>query len=284
MSGARTRRAARGIYGLVAASVIALTAGTALADDPPRTWLAQPQNAAPAAAAAPQPSPVPWRASLLIAVSAALGGAAVWVRSRKGGLAKLTSSRELRVISTVRVGPKGHLVLAGIGDRALLLGVTDNSVRRIAWLPADSIAAGATGTTLEGQGAPTEGAQRAAEGASTAMVRASAIMGSVPESGRAPARQSAARASSVGKGAFADILRKMGGRHVDAPPTSKDMSAAATLAELRSDSVQWSKGAAGAAATAAPVTAVTSKSESDHGGELEQQAAGILKRRSRRRV
>jgi len=267
-----TVRRERSVYGLVAASVIALTAGTAFADDPPRPWLAQPQTAAPAPAAAPEPAPLPWRSSLLVGVSAALGAAAVWVRSRKGELAKLTSSRELRVISTVRVGPKGHLVLAGIGDRAILLGVTDNSVRRIAWLPADSVAGNATDAAL------TSDAAQAQADASTAMVRAGTVGGSLLESGLAPSRQSASRASSAGKGGFADILRKIGGRHVDAP-AGKEMSAAATLAELRRDSVQWSKGAAAAAATPAPSIAQRSD-----GAELEQQAAGILKRRSRKRV
>jgi flagellar biogenesis protein FliO len=274
MSSARARRTARSVYGLVAASVIALTAGTALADDPPRQWLAQPPSTAPAPAAAPEPSPVPWRASLMIGISAALGAAAVWVRSRKGGLAKVTSSRELRVISSVRVGPKGHLVLAGIGDRAILLGVTDNSVRRIAWLPAESLAAGTDATRTAG--APL------AEDASTAMILGSAV-GGVKESGPAPARQSASRASSAGKGAFADILRKIGGRHVDAAPASDtDKSPAATLAELRRDTVQWSKNAVGAAASS--TTVASAAHGPDGGGELEQQAAGILKRRSRRRV
>jgi flagellar biogenesis protein FliO len=285
MSVTRTR-ATRSIFGLVAASVIALTATAAFADDPPRPWLAQPQTTAPAPVAAPEPTSVPWRSSLLIGVSAALGAAAVWVRSRKGGLAKLTSSRELRVISTVRVGPKGHLVLAGIGDRAILLGVTDSSVRRIAWLPADSITAGATDGALAGEAprATTDSSAAGANGgagASTAMVRAGTVGGSVLESRLAPSRQSALRASTAGKGAFADILRKIGGRHVDAPPSGKDTSAAAALAELRRDSVQWSKGAA---AAAAPTSTATSPApHRADGGDLEQQAAGILKRRSRGR-
>jgi flagellar biogenesis protein FliO len=275
MNDARTRRMARAVYGLVAAGVIVLTAGTALADDPPRPWLAQPPNAAPAPAAAPQASSLPWRSSLMIGVSAALGAAAVWVRSRKGGLAKLTSSRELRVISSVRVGPKGHLVLAGIGDRALLLGVTDASVRRIAWLPADSIAAAATDL------APGLDATGASEVASTALVLANDAGGRVRESGPAPAHKAASRTS---KGAFADMLRKIGGRYVDTPPAGvKDMSPAATLAELRRDSVQWSKNVTNAAAPSASAPGSSSRSD-DTVAELEQQAAGILKHRSRRRV
>ncbi len=263
-------RAARAASALLAASVIALTATNALADDPARPWLAQVPNAPAPAPAAPEPSRVPWRSSLMIGVSAALGAAAVWVRSRKRGLAQLTASRELRVISSVRVGPKGHLVLAGIGDRALLLGVTDNSVRRIAWLPAESIATGALDAT-------------AADGANTAMVPAGATNANALESGSAPAAPMAYRPSSAGKGAFAEILRKVGRRQVDAPPArAMDTSPAATLAEMRRDSVQWSKGAAGAAASAP--TGGTINQPEGGAGELEQQAAGILKRRARRRV
>jgi flagellar biogenesis protein FliO len=222
---------------------------------------------------APEAAPLPWRASLLIGVSAALGGAAVWVRSRKGGLAKLTSSRELRVISTVRVGPKGHLVMAGIGDRVLLLGVTDSSVRRIAWLPADSIARGATEATL------VTDVTRPADPTSTARVPASYAGGSSAESGRALSRR-----ATAGKGAFAEMLRKIGGRRVDAPPSvGEDISAASTLAELHHDSVLWSKNAASAAAPSAPTADRANESGAGE-GELEQQAAGILKQRSRRRV
>jgi len=268
MTFGRTRRAARGALRFVAASVIALTVSAARADDPPRPWLAQAPSPAPAAVPAAEPTRIPWRASLLIGVSAAIGGAAVWVRSRKGGLAKLTSSRELRVISSVRVGPKGHLVLAGIGDRALLLGVTDNSVRRIAWLPADQIAGSLNAAD----------ALRTVDGASTAMAAGNAPGGGVTASGPAPAGHPSTRASSR-KGAFADILHRLGGRHVDAPPADAEgSSAASTLAELRRDTVQWSNTAVGAAGS------TLSANKTDDGGELEQQAAGILKRRSRRRT
>ena len=259
MTPGRIRSAARGAVGFAAAGVIALTVSATRADDPARPWLAQAPTAASPAVPVAQAAPIPWRASLLVAASAAIGGAAVWVRSRKGGLGKLTSSRDLRVISSVRVGPKGHLVLAGIGDRALLLGVTDQSVRRIAWLPAEQVAAGATNPVQAGD----------------------ALRGSVTESGPAPAGQPLAAGSSS-KGAFADMLRRFGGRHVDAPPNAEDVSPAATLAGLRRDTVQWSKTAAGAAASSTAL--VVGANRPDDGAELEQQAAGILKRRTRKRV
>ena len=60
------------------------------------------------------------------------------------------------------------------------------------------------------------------------------------------------------------------------------------LAELRRDSVQWSQKATTAAAsprsTAGSAPARGAVPPEHDGHELEQQAAGILKRRSRRRV
>jgi flagellar biogenesis protein FliO len=282
MTPRRTRHLRQYALGFAAVSVIALTMSTARADDPPRPWLAQPP-ATPAAAPAPAPAPLlPWRASLLVGVSAALGAAAVWVRSRKGGLAKLTSSRELRVISSVRVGPKGHLVLAGIGDRAILLGVTDSSVRRIAWMPADQIAAPLSAST-------STDVPRVEQGANASSIGDGATRAAVSVSGRAPARLSTSGAPS--KGAFAEILRKLGGRHVDAPPAVEDLSPAATLAEMRRDTVQWSQRATNVveapravSVAEAPRAVGGTGTASDGDPHLEQQAAGILKHRSRRRV
>ncbi len=286
-------RTARALRGIMTAGVIALTTAAARADEPTPPWLAQPPAAAQAA---PAPEArFPWRASLMIAASAALGGAAVWVRSRKGGLAKLTSSRELRVISSVRVGPKGHLVLAGIGDRAILLGVTDQAVRRIAWLPADQVANSADLAVpiVPADGAavvnPTTTALGRGERASTAIVPAPAAAPGVSEYGLAPARRSATSGRAVGKGGFAEMLRKIGGRNVDAPPAGdEELSPAATLAELRRDSVQWSKGASSAVHAASAqgsnvdnLQAAAGGRDGDLSPELEQQAAGILKRRSR---
>ena len=231
----------------------------------------------------------------MIGASAALGGAAVWVLSRKGGtLAKLTSSRELRVISSVRVGPKGHLVLAGIGDRAILLGVTDQAVRRIAWMPAEQIVSSepavanvAAADVVNGanRGITSYDPPRRSDRASTAIVPASGR--AVSESGLSPVFRAAA--SPAGKGGFADILRRIGGRNVDAPPAqaAEELSPAAALAALRQDSVQWSRGATNAAKSSpalvgdAPSPEADAASEGGHGSDLEQQAAGILKRRSR---
>jgi hypothetical protein len=89
---------------------------------------------------------------------------------------------------------------------------------------------------------------------------------------------------AAAKGPFADILRKLGGRHVDAPPTpAEDVSPAAALAELRRDTVQWSSGA-GAGTVASPLLTRSATKPESASADLEQQAAGILKRRSRKRA
>lgn len=269
MTVGRSRRVAPGALSLALAIVIVLTVRGASADDPARPWLAPPGTAAPAPPGAPGQSPIPWRASLMIAVSAALGGAAVWVRSKKSGLSKLSSSRELRVISSVRVGPKGHLVMAGVGDRTLLLGVTEGSVRRIAWLPAEH---------------PTAPAQGAAEGA---LAQAT---GTLPNaqvvSGSNPTGEHISGRPSLHRGTFADILRKLGARAVDEAPREREAAAspAVVLAELRRDNFEWSNAGASAGAASLALRGAKKEEQPSSPSELDQQAAGILKRRARSRA
>jgi flagellar biogenesis protein FliO len=107
-------------------------------ESPPRTWLAQPSQPKPPVLAEPARSP--WRSLLLVLVVAAIGGAAIYARRSKRVAGKLPEAARLRVMSSVRVGPKGFLVLAGVGERTLLLGVTDDSVRRIAWMANEPVA------------------------------------------------------------------------------------------------------------------------------------------------
>lgn len=287
MTAASPRRRLGVSAALLLASVVTLTAGAALADDPnARPWLAQTQGAAPAPAAAPEPSSrLSWRASLLVLVSAGLGGAAVWARGRKGKMGLLTSSRDLRVISSVRVGAKGHLVLAGVGDRAILLGVTDESVRRLAWLPADQLTTVVPAETADSQVTTTA--------ASPTAPRANAALRGAKTS------DDGAHLIPMHKGGFAEILRKLGNRPVDAPPSDDGNAATAALAiaDMRGEDVEWSRGASSVRGT--PKNAVNggatsrahessppprgAKRHEGGAGDMEQQAAGILKRRSRSR-
>jgi len=99
-----------------------------------RTWLAHPQ-----ATEIPSRAPTaPWRPLAVVAFLGALGGAAVYARRRWKGTVATREHPRLRVLDTVRVGEKSHLVVAQVGGRNLLLGVTPHTVRRIAWLKSEA--------------------------------------------------------------------------------------------------------------------------------------------------
>ncbi len=100
----------------------------------PRTWLSSRSSAPPLSVATKESAPSPWRSAALLLVLAGLGGGALYMRQKRR---KTTPKREtpaLSVVATTRVGPKAHAVMARVGGRTLLLGVTDHSVQRIAWL------------------------------------------------------------------------------------------------------------------------------------------------------
>lgn len=44
------------------------------------------------------------------------------------------TSNELQVLTSTRIGPKSQLVIAQVDGRRILLGVTDGSIQRLAWL------------------------------------------------------------------------------------------------------------------------------------------------------
>jgi flagellar biogenesis protein FliO len=191
-----------------------------LAQDPPRPWLATPPQAKPVALAEPTRSP--WRSALLLLVVAALGGAAIYAKRSKRVAGKFPQSARLRVMSSVRVGPKGFLVLAGIGERTLLLGVTDDSVRRIAWMANEP----------------------------------------VDDRAKSPAHDTTASLAAAVAPDFAPALR---------------------LAAESHDEVRWSP----EAKTARQPALATARTQPDLGASslsFEQQAAGIMKRKARRRV
>jgi flagellar biogenesis protein FliO len=119
--------------GLLTATAISLTPAGARADaahGPPPSWLAQPQvSAVPSV-----PPALPLRSLGFLALVALAGGVALLARKRLSGPSPLVSHPRLRVLDTVRLADKSHLVLTRVGERCLLLGVTSHSVRRIAWL------------------------------------------------------------------------------------------------------------------------------------------------------
>ncbi len=68
--------------------------------------------------------------SLLVA----LGGYAVWRKTRKVHAGVSLTKTHIRVVGGTLVGPKARAVVAEVGGRFILLGVTEKSVRRLAWL------------------------------------------------------------------------------------------------------------------------------------------------------
>jgi flagellar biogenesis protein FliO len=132
----------------LAAFAITLTGSLpARADEPTREpapvssaipWLAQPSPAA--TFTAPDSNARSSRALWLVLPALALGGAALYVKLSKRRGAAATVTRKLQVLDTTRVGPKAHVVMVSVGGRQLLIGVTDQSVQRLAWMPAERAA------------------------------------------------------------------------------------------------------------------------------------------------
>jgi len=79
-----------------------------------------------------------------------IGGYAVWRRKRAVKVSVTPNRTHIRVVSGTLVGPKARAVVAEVGGRLILLGVTEQSVRKIAWLEsvADSDAERASGTEI----------------------------------------------------------------------------------------------------------------------------------------
>lgn len=77
---------------------------------------------------------------LALALLLALAGGAIYLRRRRGTLPSLERAQPVRVLSTVRVGPKAQVVVTDVSGRLLLLGVTDTSVRSLGFLPDEGVA------------------------------------------------------------------------------------------------------------------------------------------------
>jgi flagellar biogenesis protein FliO len=82
------------------------------------------------------PAPSPWRTFGVLIVLGVLGGAVLVAKQRRRLAAPVLpdSATRVRVLSSARIGPKANAVVAEVGGRVLLLGVTDTSVARLAWL------------------------------------------------------------------------------------------------------------------------------------------------------
>ncbi len=76
------------------------------------------------------------RSLAVLALTAVLGGAAMYVRQKRPKRPGKPSST-LRVLGSTRVGQRGELVLAEVAGRKILLGVTDSAVRKLGWIDTD---------------------------------------------------------------------------------------------------------------------------------------------------
>ncbi len=71
---------------------------------------------------------------LLLAIGS-LGGAALYLKRRGPRDPKRDlSPKRLSVVSSTRIGPKAHAVVISVAGRMMLLGVTDSSVKRLAFI------------------------------------------------------------------------------------------------------------------------------------------------------
>ncbi len=95
-------------------------------------------------AARPTPKPVAsGRSSIpslgrvigLLLVVGSLGGAALYLKRRGPREAKRAAMpRGISVVSSTRIGPKAHAVVVSVAGRMMVLGVTDSSVKRLAFI------------------------------------------------------------------------------------------------------------------------------------------------------
>ena len=74
------------------------------------------------------------RMMVLLVVTAGLAGGAWYLRKRRLSAGGGSSNHPLRVVDSTRVGAKAELVIASVNGRLILLGVTEGSIRRLAWI------------------------------------------------------------------------------------------------------------------------------------------------------
>jgi flagellar biogenesis protein FliO len=100
--------------------------------DPP-AWLSQ-RGKARAELGTREEGPSTWRSLLLVVLVGGLGGAAVYMKKRRQAPKAVQLPANLRVVASTRLTAKAQAIVAQVGGRTILLGVTDTSVRRLAWL------------------------------------------------------------------------------------------------------------------------------------------------------
>lgn len=181
----------------------------------PPTWLAK-RPAPKAAATGSSAIPSSGRMLGLLLVMGSLGGAALYLKRRGRPDAKRAAlPQKLAVLSSTRIGPKAHAVIISVAGRQMLLGVTDSSVKRLAFI--DEI------EEEEREREPLLGREPARRAATQAQTRGAAIAVHTVSPAPAPAKA----------GSFADLLKTAFGKRAPEPETD----AASILAAETQDSV-----------------------------------------------
>jgi flagellar biogenesis protein FliO len=230
---------------LGAASVHAEEAPDASLKSP--SWLAPrsgPKLARPVAAG---PSVGLGRSMGVLLLTSVLGGTALYLRSRKNKPTKARLS-QLRVLGSTKLGGRANLVLAEVAGRKILLGVTDNSVRKLGWLEAEP-----------------EEDELLAPAARPRLVAAGVDLAA------RPARAAAEPAAAPAKRSFRDFLASAVG-NIGGP--AADDSAASTLAAETQDTFTRSTPRSAEARRAEPAR----KGNNPLMLDVEGQARGLLAR------
>jgi flagellar biogenesis protein FliO len=118
---------------VVPVSAPAIGAKPAAAKTP--SWLASRAAAKTPVAGGKSALPSLGRMLGLFLVLGSLGGAVVYFKRRgRAERRPATPSQRLSVVSSTRIGPKAHAVVISVAGRQMLLGVTDSSVKRLAFI------------------------------------------------------------------------------------------------------------------------------------------------------
>lgn len=100
----------------------------------PPAWLSK-RPAPKAAATGTSAMPSTGRMLGLLLVMGSLGGAALYLKRRgRPDPKRAALPQRLAVLSSTRIGPKAHAVVISVAGRQMLLGVTDSSVKRLAFI------------------------------------------------------------------------------------------------------------------------------------------------------
>jgi len=181
----------------------------------PPTWLAK-RPAPKAAATGKSAMPSTGRLLGLLLVMGSLGGAVLYLKRRGRPDAKRAAlPQKLAVLSSTRIGPKAHAVVISVAGRQMLLGVTDSSVKRLAFI--DEVEE----DEREREREPLLGREPARRAAAQAASRGAAI--AVHTVSPSPAKA----------GSFADLLKTAFSKRAPEPETD----AASILAAETQDSV-----------------------------------------------